>query len=124
MGTDSKQQAAILVDYDHFAYFPQVQAWVAKKSKHAAVVALMTTDRELPDEHAELFDVVIRRNNPKMNDLAFKVAALAAVQSMSNLIPVVGIDPDYTVLMTYEDGGVLYASQAPLSPTPIDDGEW
>lgn len=114
----NQKTTGIIVDYDMFSYYGSVRRWLKLREKFTTFI-LLVTDPEHNDYdpgdsrwHDEVpFDVVIRNaKTPPLPDLAFKTAALCAVQENSNVIPVIALDQDLHVQQMFEDGGVLIAN--------------
>ena len=106
---------AIVIDFDVWTYSEDVRKWAEQKSKHAHIVFFVAdpdkNDYEPGDERWSEYheaSMVIRNSaaNP-MKSLDFKTAALSAIQQSSTLVPVIAVEPDYTVAKHFCNAGVL-----------------
>lgn len=114
MNTVKSTQPAILVDWNDLKDFPAFTEWVINAQNKITVV-LLVSDPKLSDFDVDslktdkLFepDVVLRNSAKKpMPNIAFKTAALLAVQDMSNLKVVAAFDGDQDTVDMYNEGGV------------------
>lgn len=120
MNTVSNSQPALLIDWDSVKFYSDVHEWITKQQDKIAVVLLVNNPEE--DDFDENTTVagpigfepsVVLRNSAKkpMPNIAFKTAAILAVQETSNLVPVVGIDGDDDVLDMYEEAGIVVTAK-------------
>jgi len=122
MSDTIKTQAAILVDYNLYAYNVSVRSWLSIRKRRAPETAfvLLVSDPAHEDYDAEdkrwnglgtvemEFDAVIRNSGGK-RDITFKLNALHVIKDVSNLIPVLALEEDLYVQQMFEDNGVLIA---------------
>jgi hypothetical protein len=120
MNTVSNSQPALIVDWNSIQYYGDLHEWLLAKQNQIAVVVLVSdpanndfNERESDAGPIGFEPSVVLRNSAKkpMPNIAFKTAAILAVQETSNLVPVVGIDGDDDVLDMYEEAGIVVTAK-------------
>lgn len=110
------KQAAVLVDFDLYSYSDSVKDFIADKIflSPNTVFVLLVSDPAHNDYDLEKFRQknfaefsVVLRNTGQKKDFEFKKTAIGVVKEISNLIPVVLIDGDWSVRSQAEADGVL-----------------
>lgn len=120
MNTVNNSQPALIVDWDSVKFYSEVHEWLTQQQDKIAVVLLVNNPEEDDfDENTTAAgpigfepSVVLRNSAKKpMPNIAFKTAAILAVQETSNLVPVIGIDGEQDVLDMYEEAGIVVVTQ-------------
>lgn len=114
MNTVKSSKPALFVDWASVLDYGELYEWLVSKQDKISIVLLVPDPTNNDFSVATDFepDVVLRNSSKKpLPDIAFKTAAILAVQDTSNLVPVIGIDMNQDVLDMYEEAGVIIVSQ-------------